>query len=556
MTNQTQLVLGTRGSALAMWQADYVCQRLTAAGVNHLEVKIIKTRGDRETSLPFDQMQGQGFFTKDIEQALLDGHIDLAVHSHKDLETTLPEGLQITAIPQRMDRRELILFRPESADPDLKLGIKKSATVGTSSIRRIAQVIYHRPDLRVLPLRGNVPTRVEKLRNGEYDAILIAAAGIRRLDLDVQGLEAVELDERFFLPPPAQGALAVQTRVGDQTVNSLVGRIDDPDLREVVALEREVLRRMGGGCHLPLGVVADRIENGFRVLAFLGRGTDDRWDRPRRVSVIARTPEEAANRVVECLKGRSLRPDNRRFAQRRVLITRDIHAVKNLQKEVEAGGGELLAFPTLKTVPAGNPAQQAETLRRLDSYDWVLFSSGIGIQECYRLLAESNRTLGGSTRAAVMGPGSAAIFERLAGRPPDFVATVSTAEGFLNEFIERHAGRKLKILYPTTVERRGALEAGLREVGCIVDALDIYNTVCPDPQELPAWDGCGDAVVLTSPKAARFFLQLAEFPAEANIVSIGPVTTAYLLEKKIMPVYEAIDYDLNGVQEVLDVLFG
>jgi hydroxymethylbilane synthase len=556
MTKRHRLIVGTRGSALAVWQADFVRRRLADVGVADVNVEIIKTRGDRETSLPFDRMQGQGFFTKEIEQALLEGTIDLAVHSHKDLETTLPDGLQIAAVPQRMDRREMILFRPEAADPNMKLGIRKSAVVGTSSIRRVAQLMNHRPDLRIAPLRGNVPTRVEKLRRGEYDAILLAAAGIRRLNLDLTGLEAVELDERVFLPPPAQGALAVETRAGDEQTNALISKIDDPQLREIVGLEREVLRRMGGGCHLPLGVAADRLANGFRLSVFLGRKQGDHWDRPIRISVISRTPEEAVDTVVGRLVADHGVLENRRLNGRKILITRAAAETKDFRDAIEDAGGELLAFPTLKIIPAGNSTAQEETIRRLDEYDWVIFSSGIGIRKFFELLDRSDCQLGGSIHAAVMGPGSGAIFERNAGRPPDFIPAVSSGEGFVEEFSRRSRGQKLRILFPTTEERRGALENGLSHAGHTVEAMVVYNTVCPEPDEVPVWDGQADAVILTSPKAARFFMKLAEIPAGAAVISIGPATTTFLVDRQVLPIYEAIDHDLSGIREVLDVLFG
>ena len=202
-------------------------------------------------------MEGKGFFTKEIEQALLNNEIDLAIHSHKDLETNPPEGLEIVAVSEREDPAELLLIHPNAIAEEKEWRLKENASIGTSSARRKSQVLAHRPDLIIKELRGNVPTRIAKLRNGEYDAILLAKAGVSRLKLDLSDLIVVRLDPKIMVPAPAQGVLGLQIRSNDERSKVLVSPLNDVAAHALIAIERKVLNLMEGGCQLPLGVYND-----------------------------------------------------------------------------------------------------------------------------------------------------------------------------------------------------------------------------------------------------------------------------------------------------------
>ncbi|MFM7565304.1 MAG: hydroxymethylbilane synthase [Flavobacteriales bacterium] len=248
--------IGTRGSDLALWQANHVKAQLEALGCT-VELNIIQTQGDRIQDLSFDKLEGKGFFTKEIESALLDQSIDLAVHSHKDLETTPPSGLVIAAVSEREDPRDLLLIRPEAHDPAQPLGLKIDAIVGTSSARRQSILRHFRNDIVLKELRGNVPTRIEKLRRGAYDAIVLAKAGVSRLGLDTRDLMSLTLDPKTFVPAPAQGVLGLQVREKDESTYAWVRKLNYVAAENAIAIEREVLKNMDGGCQLPLGVYND-----------------------------------------------------------------------------------------------------------------------------------------------------------------------------------------------------------------------------------------------------------------------------------------------------------
>jgi len=278
--------IGTRGSDLALWQAHHV-QRLLQerAGVT-AELEIIESSGDRNQVTRLSELGVEGAFTRELELALLDGRIDLAVHSHKDLPTDSPEGLVVACVPGRGPVRDALVIRPEAHDPDAPgLPLRRGARVGTGSARRVAQLRARRPDLTLEDLRGNVPTRLAKLARTHpgdwmYDAIVLAEAGLVRLDIDPSPLLVVLLDTSVMVPAPAQGALALQVRALDLTdpaaeLPRALARIHCAETAACVAAERTVLAALPGGCNLPLGCLARVTTDGVELSAVLdvaGRG--------------------------------------------------------------------------------------------------------------------------------------------------------------------------------------------------------------------------------------------------------------------------------------------
>lgn len=265
----SKIRIGSRGSDLALWQANHVKDQLEALG-HQVEINVIKTQGDKIQHLSFDKLEGKGFFTKEIEDALLNNTVDLAVHSHKDLETNPPKDLIIACVSERENPSDLLLIRRESVDDTQKWQLKANAIVGTSSARRKAQVLHHRPDCVLNDLRGNVPTRINKLREGNYDAILLAKAGVDRLQLDLSDFFVVVLDPTEFVPAPAQGVLGLQIREDDQELKAIMAQLNHADVADRIAIERGVLNKLEGGCQLPLGVFCDE-ENMIHV----AYGTDN-----------------------------------------------------------------------------------------------------------------------------------------------------------------------------------------------------------------------------------------------------------------------------------------
>jgi hydroxymethylbilane synthase len=256
------VIIGTRGSELALWQANFTKSVLEKSGF-WVELKIIKTKGDttQQWNLSFDKMEGKGFFTKELEDALLANEIDLAVHSCKDLPTEFPKGLTIAAYSKRANPFDILLIRKESVDETKQLKLKEHAVVGTSSARRKAQLMAFRPDIELQDLRGNVPTRVKKLTEENYDAIVLASAGLERLNIDLSAFEKVTLKAPMFIPAPAQGVLAFQIREEDVELKDICELLNDESSSEIAAIERQLLHDFEGGCQMPLGVFAEKSGN-------------------------------------------------------------------------------------------------------------------------------------------------------------------------------------------------------------------------------------------------------------------------------------------------------
>lgn len=294
----SKIIIGTRGSELALWQANYIKTELEKIG-QEVDLKIITTKGDAIQHLSFDKIEGKGFFTKELEDALLKGEIDLAVHSMKDLPTSQPEGLKIAAVSYRDLPEDWLIIRKDALENGKILNLRAAPVVGTSSARRKAQIRMIRPDTEIKDIRGNVPTRLEKLRRGDFDAILLAAAGLNRLNIDLSDFQVLKFSPREFVPAPAQGVLALQIREEDKLLYAELRQLHNDETLNCTNVERKVLKLYQGGCHLPLGVYCERDSLGaYHVWAIQA----DEWDAPlKRVQLSSSTRGGLAEKVYQAL---------------------------------------------------------------------------------------------------------------------------------------------------------------------------------------------------------------------------------------------------------------
>ncbi len=265
MTRQ-KLRIATRKSPLALWQAEFVRARLQKTHPG-LEVTLIplSTRGDKILDAPLAKVGGKALFVKELEQALMNGGADIAVHSTKDVPVDLPEGLELAAILQRQDPRDGLVSNHYN---DIR-SLPQKARVGTSSVRRQCQLLKLRPDLELLDLRGNVGTRLAKLDAGEFDAIVLACAGLQRMELEPRIRQRI--DPKIMVPAIAQGAISVECRADDDDVRSLIIPLDDADSNICIRAERAFNRRLMGGCQVPIGGYAEVQGSELRLLAMVGR---------------------------------------------------------------------------------------------------------------------------------------------------------------------------------------------------------------------------------------------------------------------------------------------
>jgi len=258
-----RIKIGTRGSELALWQANFVKKQLEELG-QEVEIKIIKTQGDQIQHLSLDKLEGKGFFTSELEDALQKNEVDLAVHSMKDLPTESSEGLVIAGVSDRENPADWLIIHKSKVDASQPLQITAGAVVGTSSNRRKSLLKHIRPDVVTKDIRGNVPGRVKKVFDREVDGVVLAAAGLIRINLDLSEYHVVKLHPREFTPAPAQAVLAYQTNRNNSKLVELIRKhLHNSAVAKRTNVERKLLKLMGGGCHLPLGAYCEEDALGY-----------------------------------------------------------------------------------------------------------------------------------------------------------------------------------------------------------------------------------------------------------------------------------------------------
>jgi hydroxymethylbilane synthase len=559
------LRIGSRGSELALWQARHVQSLLRARFVEEdFPIEIIRTSGDRIQDRALYKVEDKGFFTKEIEEALLSGRIDLAVHSLKDLPTESPAGLTVAAVPEREDAHDVWL----SLDGSGPLKAAPNARVATSSLRRRAQLRALRPDLTYEDLRGNVPTRVQKLRDGLYDAVVLARAGLYRLGLLPEN--AVVLPFEAVLPAPGQGALGIQTRSDDLAARSRAAVLQDDDALWAVTAERAFLGRLQGGCLVPVGAHAvvrgDRLCLAGMVADLSGapifRGEEERvlvgssvgsavtLENGARgaglheatalgISLADRLLAEGAGPVLEAVReylrrevgsgGSVARPaapadrgegPDQPLRGRNILLTREEEGGGGLAALLTASGAVVRNLPFTRTEPPQDREPLLRVVRDLPAYDYVVLTSPRAV----KALADLDLVLDdGSTdsrpRWACVGPATASALRRLIGIEADLVprqfdaANLSLAITRLE--VPRMAapsGRGLRVLFPAAENAGSDLPESLRRAGMEVTRVTAYRTVpaLPAPEELlpPGEAAHWDAVVFTSGLVVQLFLDL------------------------------------------------
>ncbi len=303
-TSIATIRIATRKSALALWQANWVKDQLASLG-HASELVLVDSQGDKDKTSAFAAMQGQGFFTKSVQDAITEGHADMAVHSFKDLPSAPHPQLEIAAMTERADPRDVLVIRNSELLGQSKQGQRNIATlealslvlqdgakVGTSAVRRQKQLVSFRPDLEVAELRGNVPTRIQKLRDGDYDAIVLAAAGIERLALELDDLYLAYLQPEFFVPAPAQGVLALECNRDNYQLAQILNDLNHMETYRCVAAERGLMAMLQGGCQLALGAYAQRIDHVIHLRT---------WYEGQLVAVEQASPEGAAMLAYDAL---------------------------------------------------------------------------------------------------------------------------------------------------------------------------------------------------------------------------------------------------------------
>ena len=446
-------------------------------------------------------MEGKGFFTKEIENALLKNKIDLAVHSLKDLETDQPKGLCIAAIPKREDADDVLLINSNSVDESQVFNVIKSPVVGTSSARRKNQLLLFREDVVIKDMRGNVPTRINKLRTKEYDAIVLAKAGLNRLKIDLSEFYVQELSVNSFIPAPGQGALALQTRESDKDLKRILEKISHKDSQENVNFEREILNGINGSCHSPLGVYSVKDQNGVRT-SWVSY-SDKVNETPIRFISKSSDTKAIVNKINSKIYPFSIWIS-------RILAKDSVFNKLTKSSPISLTAESLIEMKILK-------------IDSLPSCDWIFINSAFAVNSIMYLKNSLK-----SKKIAAFGQSTAKYLQK-SGLKVEFVG-----EGVPSDVAQSFSSilkSEEKVFFPSSNRSLGTVQSVLENRNKIV--LETYQTLLIDKKVENH-----DFLVFTSPSNVEAFL-LSNKVKNQKIISIGPSTTKALNNAGIINILES-----------------
>lgn len=525
-----KLRIGTRGSDLALWQSNRIKHRLESELNTEAEIIIFKTQGDLIQNVPLSQLEGKGFFTKELEDALLGHKIDLAVHSLKDLPTTLPSGLKVSAMPERHHSQDRLLIRKGCKDETQSFFLKPNSVLGTSSNRRIDQVKKLQPDIKIEMLRGNVPTRVQKLRDGKYDAIILAAAGLDRLLLDLSGFDTIDLDQNYFVSAPGQGALAIEIRDGDSVTDEIISKLHNAEIETFVKQERRFLQLTEGGCHASVGAHAFAKQNRFYLTTYWHNGTVQ-----NKISISGKQPDHLAE------ISHNLHRELHKKSNETVWIVRDENQVSEMAECLAQSGRTVICRPVIKTKSVLDDPLVSEIKSAMEKTDWIFFTSSNGVRSFF----EKFKSVPESVKFAVIGIQTDDALNGY-GYHSSLIGSEGHSESLADDFIKLNSENKKSVLYLTTESADNNLETILKKFGHQVIRTNIYKTEnCA--VDATVFDGLAiDKVAVYSSSAVERVLELLKkINQQPKWISIGPKTSETIIRFDCN-VYSEAEYPDSG----------
>lgn len=515
---QRKIIIGSRGSDLALWQANFVLNSLRKLQCE-AEIKIIETKGDRVQDVALNQISGIGFFTKEIEEALLNKEIDIAVHSNKDLPTNSPRGLKIAAVSSREDPSELLIINKEAVDDQKTLFLKKNAKVGTSSPRRKCQLLSFRDDLIIKDLRGNVPTRIKKLRDKQYDAIIIAAAGVYRLNLTLDEFRVEKIQPEIFIPAPAQGVLALQIRQDDDKLANLLSKVNVKDVEDTIKFERTILNKFEGGCHLALGAFTKAKENIFCTWITKSDSPDKV---PARIYLEGIDPNEVASAAVEKLN--NIKPCS-------VFISREINKDSYFYKTLSAYSFKVKGKSLIHT--------ETIQVNEIPEADWIFFSSSKAVEHFF----EQDLQLNNNVKIAAIGNSTAETVYKFK-KKPSFIGINAEMSNVGREFLK--VAKNQKILFPKSKQSLRTIQKELLDESIVLD-LNVYETTFRNDFE----ERNEDVLLFTSPSNVNSYLNKYKIKEYQKVIAIGISTRDQLIQMGISNVKMASIPNEMGLAEAV-----
>ncbi len=580
-----RIKIGSRGSPLALWQARHIAERLRGAEPGlEVEIEVIRTAAENFPDRPPEAI-GIGIFTKEIDERLIDGRIDLGVHSMKDIPSQLDPALAIAAVPERETPLDAFVGAPHAAGPALE-SLPEGAVVGTGSPRRKAQLLLRRPDLRIVPMRGNVDTRIQRARDKGMAGTILAHAGLRRLGREETIRHVVEPD--WIVPAVGQGALCITARADRRDMVELAARLDHEDSRLRIVAERAFLMELRGGCQVPAGALAEiETAGGTRVMRIRGVLVSPDGVRCARGEMCG-PPERAAelgrDLAVDLFGGggreimAALRPAHAAGARpaparavpavlegRTLVITRSEDRGEGLRTSLEDLGARVVSIPAIRFGPPKDPSPLSAALDELDRFRWLLFTSATAVQFFFAAARGRGIPLDrfASLRIGVVGPATASALTHFSLRATRIAAAgdaASLAAALVGPTASEPLGDADHCLLPQADLARGELADALRAAGVPVTSVTAYETQAEDPERvkpfLTALEGEEpiDGIVFASPSALRSFLAMTHPHGEhairekpIRVFSIGPTTSAAIRERGMHVAREAAPHTTEAL---------
>lgn len=557
--------IGTRGSKLALYQAYRVKEELEAQFSDiTFEIEIIKTKGDKILDVPLSKIGDKGLFTKELEVAMFNNEIDMAVHSLKDLPTTFPEGAKLGAVLKRGDVRDALISLNNRKLSDLT----SDDVIATSSLRRKAQLLRINKDFKIVEIRGNVNTRIRKMEEGYCDVMVMAAAGLQRLEMGEYISELIDSD--VMIPACSQGAIAIEIRENDAFIEGILSKINDTETMITTAAERAFLKTLEGGCQIPVGSYSYVKEGQFHITGFISDIDGQRFLKDSAVAPVHQAVEvsSAMAKKLYSLGGKEILESIRQYnlpqaqgilpLQDKVIIsTRAAETTDTLPELLKAQGAKVISLPMIEIVTVQPGDEELELLQQIEKFDWIFFTSKNGVANFFKQLIDTQGSteLGKKVKKAVIGRKTAAELDYY-GYAPDFMSEGNTSEEMLEQFYKTYQPKYQKILLALckladdTLLKRLSNENEVRRI-------DVYETVKPKSADAAVLEAIKqdryDLIVFTSPSTFHNLCSLVEKDslAKLKMASIGSTTTHAIQESGLEPLITAKRSSVEGLCDAI-----
>ena len=555
--------IGTRGSKLALYQAYQVKEELQH---HYPEIKfiieVIKTKGDKILDVPLAKIGDKGLFTKEIEEALFNLEIDMAVHSLKDLPTRFPEGAKLGAVLNRGDIRDALISTTNRKIEDLT----SNDIIATSSLRRKAQLLRINKDFKIVEIRGNVNTRIRKMEEGYCDVMVMAAAGLQRLEMAEYISDL--FDPEVMIPACSQGAIAIEIRETDPFAEEIVSKINDKETLIATEAERTFLRTLEGGCQIPVGSYS-RIEGDqFHITGFISSVDGTQYiensadgNINQAVQLSEKLAKDLYNRggreILNAIRDENLLLSHSELTlkDKVIISTRALDPGDSLPGLLNACGAQLLSLPMIEVAPSPLDADTIEQLNKLEAFDWIFFTSKNGVSNFFKHLIDvkGNSELPKTVNIAVVGSKTALELEYY-GYAPNFIGEENTSEELLNQFYKIYQPENQRILLSLgnladqTLFNRLSVENK-------VSRINVYQTVKPKDTDPAIIDLIKndryDLIVFTSPSTFHHFCSFYGIDqiAKLKMASIGTTTSNAIRETGFEPLFTAKKSNAEGLRD-------